>query len=396
MALFGGSALYSDPLIVGRPNIPDIEAVVADVRSILSSESLTNNGPLVRRFEDRIREISGTEHCIATCNATAALELTCRALALEGEVIIPSFTFIATAHALAWQGLTPVFVDVDPETHTIDPAKVEAAITSSTSAICGVHLWGNVCDVGALQSIADSHNLTLWFDAAHAFSVEHDGKKVGNFGVAEVFSFHATKFVNAFEGGAIVTNDAELARTLREMRNFGFDQDRLVTHLGINAKMPEVSAAMGLRSLEFLDQIRSTNRRNHHYYTTLLESCKGIVTKVPGDVEGSNYQYIVLEIDEEETGISRDLLLKVLGAEGIHAQRYFYPGCHLAMPYRDKHLQRKTLLPVTERLAHTVLVLPTGLTVGVDDIMQVCDLIKFVVVSSNEVQRELEHRDLRI
>jgi len=396
LAIFGGGVSFPKPLIVGRPNIPDVDAVADDIREILLSGWLSNNGPFVRRFEEEIGRISETDHCVVTCNATAALELMCRALGLEGEVIVPSFTFIATAHALAWQGLTPVFVDVDPVTHTIDPAGVEAAITSSTSAICGVHLWGNVCDVESLQEIADRHGLALWFDAAHAFSISRGNEKIGNFGRAEVFSFHATKFVNAFEGGAIVTNDSELAHTLRGMRNFGFRGNRAVAQLGINAKMSEASAAMGLRSLECLDRIQSQNRCNYDRYYELLTPCKGVRMSAPLDPDGSNCQYVVIEIDAREVGISRNLILMILEAEGVLIQRYFYPGCHLATPYREGHRSRNIRLPATERLAQTVIQLPTGTGVSMEDLERVCALIKFVIDSSLEIRDELKSRELKL
>lgn len=396
LAIFGGVVSFPKPLVVGRPNIPDVDAVVDDIREILLSGTLSNNGPFLRRFEEAINRILGADHCVVTCNATAALELTCRALGLEGEVIVPSFTFIATAHALAWQGLTPVFVDVDPGTHTIDPASVEAAITSSTSAICGVHLWGNVCDIESLQAVADRQGLALWFDASHAFSVTHNSAMIGNFGRAEVFSFHATKFINAFEGGAIVTNDAELAHRLRGMRNFGFRGNRGVAHLGINAKMSEASAAMGLRSLECLDRIQSLNRRNYDRYSELLTPCQGIRVSAPLDPDGSNCQYVVIEIDAREAGISRNILLPILQAEGILTQRYFYPGCHLASPYREGHLRLNRRLPVTERLAQTVIQLPTGAGISIEDIERVCTLIQFVINFSLEIRDELKSRDLRL
>lgn len=388
LAFFGGQPVFATPIAVGRPNIPDPDSVASDMRTILASGVLSNNGPFARRFESAIAEVAGVKHCIATCNATAALEISARALDLKGEVIVPSFTFIATAHALAWQGLTPVFVDVDPETHTLDPKCVEAAITPDTSAICGVHLWGNVCDVEALEEIAKRHQIELWYDSSHAFSVYDSRGRVGNFGRAEIFSFHATKFINAFEGGAVVTNDSKLAERIRDMSRFGVSQGEAVECLGINAKISEASAAIGLRSLENLKELKSINRRNAVLYKELLGKCPGIDYRTPKDLEGSNCQYMVCELDEKEFGISRDLLLELLTQEGILAKRYFYPGCHKAIPYRDAHAALKMQLPVTDKLTETVLVLPTGSGAAIEDIRCICNVIAFIQRFSGDIKNE--------
>ena len=392
LALFGGTAAFPEPIAVGNPNIPDIDRVSSDIGEILTSGTLSNNGPFVRRFEESICSALGTKHCIATCNATVALEIVARVLDLSGEVIVPSFTFIATPHALSWQGLTPVFVDVDPNTHTIDPHRVESAITASTSAICGVHLWGNVCDVESLQTIADRHKLALYFDASHALSATRNGTRVGNFGQAEVFSFHATKFTNAFEGGAVVTNDATLAEMLREARNFGFAENGEVVRVGVNAKMSEASAAMGLRSLECIDRTITSNRNNFHRYKEKLADCRGVNLVAPLEPEASNCQYIVCEIDQSDAHISRDELLIVLEAEGVQAKRYFHPGCHVAAPYRSEHFSRKIPLPVTDQLTQTVIVLPSGVSIGASEVDRVCALISFAVESGGEIQKELVRR----
>jgi dTDP-4-amino-4,6-dideoxygalactose transaminase len=211
LAMFGGTAAFAEALHVGRPNIGNRERLLVRINGILDSKRLTNNGPYVQELEQRISAILGVEHCIAVCNATIALEITAKAAGLSGEVIIPSFTFVATAHALRWQGITPVFCDVGQQTHNIDPYHVERLITPRTTGIVGVHLWGRPCDATALKEIAHGNNLSLVFDAAHAFGCSHEGNMIGNYGDAEVFSFHATKFVNAFEGGVIVTNNGAVA-----------------------------------------------------------------------------------------------------------------------------------------------------------------------------------------
>src|SRR4051794_25016690 len=192
----------------------------------------SNQGPYVREFEDKLSKLLGVKHCIPVCNGTIAMELAIRALDLKGEVIVPSFTFISAAHALQWQEITPVFCDVDPKTHNLDPKKIEAMITPRTTAIVAVHTWGRPCEVDTLSRVARRNDLRLLFDAAHAFGCSHEGRAIGNFGDAEVFSFHATKFFNTFEGGAVATNDDELAARIRLMKNFGFQGNDNVVYIG--------------------------------------------------------------------------------------------------------------------------------------------------------------------
>jgi dTDP-4-amino-4,6-dideoxygalactose transaminase len=386
LAIFGGRPAFANELHVGRPNIGDRQVLFKRINDVLERKWLTNDGPFLQEFERRICQLIGVKHCIAVCNATIGLEILTKAIGLSGEVILPSFTFIATAHALQWQGLAPVFCDVDPATHNIDPLEVEKLITPRTSGIIGVHVWGRPCHVGALVELARHYNLKLLFDAAHAFSCSHKGRMIGGFGNAEVFSFHATKFVNTFEGGAIVTNDDELAARLRAMRNFGFAGFDIVTSLGTNGKMSEVSAAMGLTSLESLDNFVEANRRNHHLYRRQLANVPGISFALYDEAEKCNYQYVVFEIDEKVVGVSRDILDDILWSENVLARRYFYPGCHRMEPYRTDDPQANLRLPQTERLAEKVLCLPTGSAVNSGEITAICTLIEFVVKHARAVK----------
>ena len=320
---------------MGRPNLGDEERFLERLKAILNRRWLTNDGPYVGEFERKLAEIIGVKHCVATCNATAALEMTIRALGLSGECIVPSFTFVSTPHVLEWQGIKPVFGDVDQSTHNLDPSSVEGQLTPSTTGIIGVHVWGRACDISSLEQIARRRKLRLIFDAAHAFGCSCKGCMIGNFGDAEIFSFHATKFVNSFEGGAIATNDDELAAKTRLMRNFGFaGMDRVIL-VGINAKMSEVSAAMGLTSLESMNEFIRVNRYNYRQYCQELASVPGITIVKYDEKEKCNYQYITLEIDEAETKVSRDEIQSILWAENVLARRYFYPGCHNMEPYRS-------------------------------------------------------------
>jgi dTDP-4-amino-4,6-dideoxygalactose transaminase len=357
-------------LHVGRPNIGNRQRFLERVEEMLDRRWLTNDGPLVQELEQRLAAFLGVRHVVAMCNATVGMEVALRALGATGEVIVPSFTFVATAHVPHWLGLTPVFAEVGADTHTLDPASVERAITPRTSAIAGVHLWGRACDVDALEDIARRHNLKLMFDAAHAFACTHNGTKIGGFGDVEVFSFHATKFFNTFEGGAATTNDDELAKKMRLMRNFGFAGYDMVVSEGTNAKMTEVSAAMGLTNLESVDQFIDVNRRHWQQYNTRLGSMKGLRVVQYDDREASNYQYVVVDVG---ANVDRDRLVEKLWSAGVLARRYFTPGAHRAEPYRS---QLPVSLPVTEMLCERVLVLPNGTDLSEDDVERVCALIE--------------------
>jgi dTDP-4-amino-4,6-dideoxygalactose transaminase len=389
LAIMGGTPSFEEILHVGRPNIGDTKRLLERIGDTLDSGWLTNNGPNVQQFERELSELLGVEHCVATCNATVALEITIKATGLSGEVIVPSWTFIATAHALQWQEITPVFCDVDPVSHNLDPRRVEEMLTPRTTGIMGVHLWGRPCDIDALAHIARRHDLKLMFDAAHAFGCSYKGRMIGGFGDAEVFSFHATKFFNTFEGGAVATNDAELAARIRLMKNFGFEGYDEVSHIGTNGKMNEISAAMGLTSLESLEEFVDVNRRNHTQYREELHDVPGVRLLPYNENERCNYQYVVLEIDAPVTGLSRDELVHILWAENVHARRYFYPGCHRMEPYRSYYPHAGLRLPVTERLAERVLSLPTGTAVGEDQIRAICSIIRTAVSRSSAIRLRL-------
>jgi dTDP-4-amino-4,6-dideoxygalactose transaminase len=385
LAILGGPPAFEEKLHVGRPNIGDRQRLLSRFNDMLDRRWLTNSGPFEQEFERRIEALLGVRHCIAMCNATIALEITIRALGLTGEVIIPSFTFIATAHALQWQQITPVFADIDPLTHNLDPQCVEQMITPRTSGILGVHVWGRPCPVRELTEIAQRHNLKLMFDAAHAFAHSSSGRMVGNFGQAEVFSFHATKFLNTFEGGAVVTNDDDLAEKIRLMKNFGFAGYDNVIYIGTNGKMNEISAVMGLTNLESLDELIYTNRCNYRQYQQGLSDLPGVRLMEYDEVEKNNYQYIILEIDEKLAGISRDLIVKILHAENVLARRYFYPGCHQMEPYRSYFPHAGLLLPETERLTERVMSLPNGTAVSPLSVQMICQIIRLCVENSQEI-----------
>jgi dTDP-4-amino-4,6-dideoxygalactose transaminase len=393
LAIFGGPLLFREKLHVGRPNIGQRDRLFARLNDMLDRRWLTNDGPYVQELEAKMQAYLGVRHLVLICNGTIALEIASRALGLHGEVILPSFTFIATAHALQWQEITPVFCDVGRGTHHIDPTQIERHITPRTTGIIGVHVWGCACDTAAIQEIARKHNLHVLYDAAHAFGCSAGGTMIGNFGEAEVFSFHATKFFNTFEGGAIATNDDELASRIRFMRNFGFSTQDRVDYIGINGKMSEVSAAMGLTMFESLDEVIETNFENYRQYRNALSSLNGLTMFPYDENERNNYQYVILEIDERKTGIHRDALVRILQSENILARRYFFPGCHEMEPYRSYFPHAGLLLPNTNTLTRRVASLPTGTAVSKEDIEKICRLIKFVLENGAQITERLEATD---
>jgi dTDP-4-amino-4,6-dideoxygalactose transaminase len=304
-------------------------------------------------------------------------------------VIVPSFTFVASAHALRWQQITPLFCDIDPRTHNLDPRKVEQMITPRTTGIMGVHCWGRPCEIDILSDIAERHSLKLLFDSAHAIGCSFKGRMLGGFGNAEVFSLHATKFLNSLEGGAIVTNDGTLAQKSRLMRNFGFtDYDR-TADIGTNGKMNELSAAMGLTNLESMDDFIAVNRRNYEQYGRELDGLPGLSIVTYDEAERHNYQFIVLEVDEAAVGLSRDQLVTLLHAENVLARRYFYPGCHRMEPYRSLYPDAHLSLPQTERVAGRVLSLPTGQVITPEIIDGVCNIIRTACKNADQIKQVL-------
>jgi dTDP-4-amino-4,6-dideoxygalactose transaminase len=368
--------MSKNALHVGRPNIGDQKAFLKRVEEILDRRWLSNNGPVVQEFEKRVAEILGVKNVVAMCNATAAIEIACRALGLKGEVIVPSYTFIATAHALQWQGITPVFADMDPATHNLNPEKIEKLITPETTGIIGVHVWGRGCETVAIEKIAAKNNLKVMYDASHAFGCSHEGQMIGAFGECEVFSFHATKFINCLEGGVVTTNNDKLAHQMRMMTNFGFTGYDRVEYLGINGKMNEISAAMGLTNLEAIDAIVETNRKNYEQYRDQLRDIPGIKLVKYSPAEKNNYQYVVIEIDPSVCRRGRDKVVAALHAENIIARKYFWPGCHRMEPYKSLFPDANLALPETERVSANVIVLPTGQQIQDSDVKRICSIIR--------------------
>lgn len=378
LAILGGPPEFEAKLHVGQINLPPWERFVEAFEGIFERQFYTNHGPLVRELDRRLAEYLGVEHAICMTNGTVALMVAAKALGLTGEVILPSFTFVATAQAMSWAGLTPVFCDVDPVSHTITSELVEPLITERTSAILGVHLWGRACDIKGLEELAGRHGLNLMFDAAHAMGCSSGGRMIGGFGDVEIFSMHATKICNALEGGAATTNDPELAARIRTVRNFHISETQATVSLRLNGKMSEAQAAMGLLSLDGIDGYIAGNKERYEAYQAGLHGIPGL-SLVPFDQkERNNYQYVVAQVDGHAAGLSRDAFVRILQAENVLARRYFKPGVHRTAPYRTLYPQYLTGLPVTERLSEELMQLPSGQAVNSDDVKRVCDLVRFV------------------
>ena len=348
------------------------EKVLARFAQVLDNQWLTNMGPMSLELEERIAALLEVKHCICVCNATIGLELLQRALDLKGEVIIPSFTFIATAHSLRWQRIDPVFCDVRLEDHLIDPDQIEALITPRTSAIMAVPIWGQPCDYIALQSIADKHNLKLIFDSAHGFGCKVGDKYMGGFGNAEVFSFHATKVFSTGEGGAITTNSDKLAKKLRLMRNFGFESKDTVINIGTNAKMSEFAAAYGLAHLDNLDSIISHNKFIQQTYFHEFDKFNEISFLGYNYTGKSNYQYVVALVPPK----IRNSLVEYFHKEGILLRRYFHPGCHKMEPYKSCEKYDAINLPITEQISAGIVIFPTGQQMSKEDVKDFAKVFK--------------------
>lgn len=390
LAILGGKPIFEHQLHVGRPNIGKRDFFLSQVNEVLDNRWLTNSGPKVNEFERKIEDYIGVKHAIAITNGTVALELLIRAAGIKGEVIIPSFTFVACAHAFQWQEIKPVFCDIDPNTHNIDPLEIEKHITPNTTAIMGVHLWGRSCNIEVLEQISKKHNLKLMFDASHAFACSYKGKMIGNFGIGEVFSFHATKFFNTLEGGAIVTNDDELASKIRLMKNFGFQGYDNVTYIGTNGKMNEISASMGLTSFNSIDSFIAKNKENYYLYKNEFDKIDGIKLIDYNDSERNNYQYIACEIEEQKFGMSRTELIDILIKENILARKYFFPGIHKMEPYRSLYPYSSMFLQETEKLANKIISFPTGTAMDNNSIMLVTNLVSFIHQNAGEIKNKLQ------
>lgn len=355
-AILGGRPAFDEPIAITKPTIPPIDILQRNYVKILESGMITN-AQYVRDFEIQIANYLGVRNAVAVNSCTGGLMLVMKIMKLEGEVIVPSFTFHASAHAIVWNKLKPVFVDCDPETYCIDLKEVERAINKNTCAILGVHIFGNPADVDGLEKLANKHNLKLFFDAAHGFGSQYQGKNLGGFGNAEAFSLSPTKLLTAGEGGIVTTNDDELAKQLRIGRNYGDSGDYDSTFSGFNARMSEFHAMLGIESLKDLE--KNVARRNQiaNLYKTGLAKVPGISFQKIKEGNRSSFKDFTILIDEERFGMSRDMLYKALGAEKISVKKYFYPPVHEQKAFAS-YPSDIEFLKMTHKVSYNVLSLP--------------------------------------
>jgi dTDP-4-amino-4,6-dideoxygalactose transaminase len=346
------------PIYVTQPALPPLEEFTEYLKEVWSSKILTNNGPLHQRFEKELAAYLGVKHLSLFTNGTLALITALQALKIAGEVITTPFSFVATTHALWWNNIKPVFVDIEPDHFTLDPEKLEAAITPQTTAIMPVHVYGNPCRVEVIQRIADTYGLKVIYDAAHAFGVKINGNSVLNYGDLSILSFHATKVFNTIEGGAIISPDEKTKKRIDFLKNFGFADEVTVIEPGINAKMNELQAAYGLVQLKHVDNYIAARRKITEFYRKALSGVVGV--RVLGDNSGieHSYTYFPIFVDEDHYGESRDQLYERLKTRNIFGRRYFYPLISQFPTYRGLPSARPDNLPVATKIADQVICLP--------------------------------------
>ena len=346
-------------ILVTQPILPPLEEFNEYLKKIWESRWLTNNGSYHQQFEKELAAYLGVEHLSVFSNGTLALMTALQALRITGEVITTPFSFVATTHSLHWNDIKPVFCDIDPITYNLDPAKIEAAITPKTTAILPVHVYGNPCNVEEIQRIADTYGLKVIYDAAHAFGVKYKGIPVVKYGDLSVMSFHATKVFNTFEGGAIICQDERMKKRIDFLKNFGFADEVTVVAPGINAKMNEFQAALGVLQLKYVDGYIQKRKEITNVYRDRLKNISGI-TWFDRDFPDvlHNYSYFPIMIDEQRFGKSRDQVYEGLKQFGIYTRRYFYPLISEFPTYRGLPSAAPANLPVSEHIARNVICLP--------------------------------------
>jgi len=366
---------FAEPIHVTRPLLPPLASLVSRLEAVWATQQLTNIGPQHARLESVLRDHLGVRELSLFTNGTAALITAIRALDLTGDVLTTPFTFPATPHALSWSGLTPVFCDIDPATLNLDPAAVASAVTGRTSAILAVHVYGTPCDVAALQQVADRHGLRIIYDAAHAFGARVLGRPIGVFGDVSMFSFHATKLFHTAEGGALACADASLKAKIDDLRNFGIHGPDAVDAIGLNGKMTELQAALGLTVLDALGAELAQRRRLLARYADRFGAIDGVRWLLAADTRDSSCQYAVVRVDADAFGCSRDVLHERLREFNVYTRKYFHPLCSDYDCYRDQPSAAPANLPVAARAAKDVLCLPLYGGLAEADVDRICDMV---------------------
>lgn len=362
-------------IFVTQPALPPLEEYIGYLEKIWENKWLTNNGPFHEQFEKELARFLNIEYVSLFSNGTLALITSLQALRITGEVITTPFSFVATTHSLWWNGINPVFVDIEPTHLNIDPKKIEQAITPKTTAILPVHVYGNPCNIDNIQKIADKYNLKVIYDAAHAFAVKQNGINVLNYGDLSILSFHATKVFNTFEGGAIICHDQKIKRHIDDLKNFGFRDEVTVVAPGINAKMNEIQASFGLLQLKHILKYIKKRQLIAEYYTDVLSGIDGISIILPPNNCTPTYNYYPILIDDTKFGMTRDMLYEKLKSYNIFSRRYFYPLISNLPTYRGLPSSTVDNLPVANKISKQILCLPIYSSLEMKYVKKICQII---------------------
>ncbi|MHA2121153.1 MAG: DegT/DnrJ/EryC1/StrS family aminotransferase [Promethearchaeota archaeon] len=387
-AILGGEPAFKNLLPITKPTLPNFEMLIDSYKEIFNTGMITNS-KYVKEFENRLREYINVDHAIAVSSCTSGIMLVLKGLGLKEEVILPSFTFSASGHGLIWNGLRPKFVDIDNETYNLDIESVKEAISPATSGILGVHMFGNPCNISALNDIAEDHHLKLIFDAAHAMGSRYKGDNIGKFGNAEVFSCSPTKLMVTGEGGIVTTNDEELKRKVSIGRNYGDDGSYDCEFTGMNARMSEMHAILGLESLNGLEKNLATRSKMAELYKSELASIPGIKFQKISSSCRTTYKDFSIYLEQEMFGLNRDELCVILSKENIMSKKYFFPPLHKQRAYSEFYEIYKNELPVTDEISNNVLSLPLFSHITKEEVLKVTEKIKQIHDHSKEIHQKL-------
>ena len=366
---------FNEPIFVTRPIVPNLDNYRNRLESVWEKKWFTNNGEQHQLLEKKLQQYLGVSNISLFNNGTIALITACRSLRLSGEVITTPFTFAATPHVLTWNNIRPIFCDIEEKSLNIDADKLESLITSDTTGIMPVHVFGMPCDTGKIQKIADEYGLKIIYDAAHAFGTKVDNTGIGNFGDITMFSFHATKQFHTAEGGALAFREPSLKKRVDLLKNFGIKSEDEVIMPGINGKMNELQAALGLEVLEYLDDEREKRKRLFEHYREYLKNIYGVICLETGRNVYSNYQYFVIRIEKEKFGKSRDEVHEKFKRYNIFTRKYFYPLCSDYACYKQLPSSSQNNLQVANKIIHEVLCLPLYGDLQLDDINKICAIL---------------------
>ncbi len=360
-------------ILVTQSSMPELDEYVEEIKSIFETKWLTNRGEKHKKLEEELVKYLKVKNMSLYTNGHLALYIALKSLDLKGEVITTPFSFASTTHAIVQNGLKPVFCDINENDYTIDVNKIESLITEKTCAIVPVHVYGHVCDVKKIEEIAKKYNLKVVYDAAHVFGVEVDGKGIGTFGDISMFSFHATKVFNTIEGGGLAYNNSELRDKLEKLKNFGINGPEKVEYVGINAKMNEFQAAMGLCNLRHIDSELEKRKKVYNRYIERLSNVEGVKLPIKQDKVKQNYAYLPVVFDKEIFGKSRDEVKEQLEKENIFTRKYFYPVINDYDCYSNMYDSNDT--PIAKKISERVLTLPMYANLKIDDVDRICDII---------------------